>query len=82
MIQLPEAFAKARLKGCMLLQVHDELIFEVPEKEVAETIAAARAVMEHTLPLDVPLLTEARTGSNWGELEPVSDSVIEDLTGA
>ncbi|MEN6555177.1 MAG: DNA polymerase I [Anaerolineaceae bacterium] len=82
MIALPDAFAKARLHGCMLLQVHDELIFEVPEKELAETIATARSVMEHTMRLDVPLLTEARTGSTWGELEPVSDSVIEDLTGA
>jgi len=80
MIALPDAFEQARLNGCMLLQVHDELIFEVPEREVAETIATAKGVMEHTMPLDVPLLTEARTGSNWGELEPVSDSVIEDLT--
>ncbi|MEL7646013.1 MAG: DNA polymerase I [Anaerolineaceae bacterium] len=82
MIALPDTFAKARLKGCMLLQVHDELIFEVPEMEVAETIAAAKSVMEHTMRLDVPLLTEARTGSTWGELEPVSDSVIEDLQEA
>ncbi len=82
MIALPDAFAQARLNGCMLLQVHDELIFEVPEKEVAETIATAKGVMEHTMLLDVPLLTEARTGNTWGELEPVSDSVIEDLTDA
>ena len=82
MIALPEAFAKAGLSGSMLLQVHDELIFEVPEKEVAATIASARNVMEHTMRLDIPLLTEARTGSTWGELEPVSDSVIEDLEGA
>ncbi len=82
MIALPGAFAKAGLSGRMLLQVHDELIFEVPEKEVAATIASARNVMEHTMRLDIPLLTEARTGSTWGELEPVSDSVIEDLQGA
>ncbi len=82
MIALPDAFAQARLYGCMLLQVHDELIFEVPEKEMAETIATAKGVMEHTMRLDVPLLTEARIGSTWGELEPVSDSVIEDLTDA
>ena len=58
----------------MLLQVHDELIFEVPGAEVKETIRIAKSVMENALKLSVPLTTEARVGINWGELEPVDDS--------
>ncbi|MGB4596116.1 MAG: DNA polymerase I [Anaerolineaceae bacterium] len=74
MIQLPDALKKAGLNAKMLLQVHDELIFEVPEAEVKETIHVAKGIMENALKLDVPLTTEARVGQNWGELEPVDDS--------
>jgi len=74
MIRLPEALNKANLRAKMLLQVHDELIFEVPGAEVKETIRIAKSVMENALKLSVPLTTEARVGINWGELEPVDDS--------
>ncbi len=82
MIALPDAFAEAGLNRLHAAANFDELIFEVPEEEVAETVTIAKGVMEHTMLLDVPLLTEARTGNAWGELEPVGDSVIEDLTDA
>lgn len=74
MIQLPAALTRAGLKAKMLLQVHDELIFEVPEEEVKQTIHVAKAIMENALKLDVPLTTEARVGQNWGELEPIEDA--------
>jgi len=79
MFQLPPAFAKAGLQGSMLLQIHDELIFEVPESELEKTVHVAKDVMEHTMQLDVPLITEARTGSNWGELEPLTDTLFDAL---
>jgi len=79
MIQIPPAFEKAGLHGSMLLQIHDELIFEVPEAELEKTVRLARDVMEHTMQLDVPLLTDARIGNNWGELEPITDTLFEDL---
>jgi DNA polymerase-1 len=60
----------------MLLQVHDELIFEVPEDEVAATIPLVRQAMEGAYQLSVPLLTEARVGQNWGELETVDEGFI------
>ena len=63
----------------MLLQIHDELIFEVPKDELEKTVRVARDVMEHTMQLDVPLVTEARIGDNWGELEPLSDTLFEVL---
>lgn len=71
MIRMDDALAQAGLQAQMLLQVHDELVFEAPEAEVAATIALVRRVMEHAaLPavsLSVPLLVEARAADNWDE---------------
>ncbi len=71
MIRLPEALAKAGLKTRMLLQVHDELIFEVPEEELDAAQRLVKEVMEGAFHLSVPLVTEARVGDNWGELTVV-----------
>ncbi len=71
MIRLPEAIKKAGLKTRMILQVHDELIFEVPESELEEATKLVTQVMESALELSVPLLTEARVGHNWAELTVV-----------
>ena len=71
MIHLPEALTKAGLKTRMLLQVHDELIFEVPEDELDKATRLVKEVMESALKLSVPLVTEARIGDNWGELTVV-----------
>lgn len=73
MSHLPEALASAGLRAKILLQVHDELIFEVPDEQLAETVRVAQAIMEAALPLDVPLITEAKVGKNWGELESVEE---------
>jgi DNA polymerase-1 len=71
MIRMPAAFAEAGLKGRMLLQVHDELLFEVPLAEKDESARVARAVMENAhLPareISVPLIADAGTGMNWAE---------------
>ncbi|HZK17436.1 MAG TPA: DNA polymerase I [Anaerolineaceae bacterium] len=71
MIRLPEAIKNAGLKTRMILQVHDELIFEVPEAELEEATKLVTQVMESALELSVPLLTEARVGHNWAELTVV-----------
>jgi DNA polymerase-1 len=69
MIRMPDAIA--HLPAKMLLQVHDELIFEVPEGAVDETIETARRVMESAadpaVHLDVKLTVDAGTGNNWAE---------------
>jgi len=67
MIRLPGALTDAGLGARMLLQVHDELIFEVPEREVDETIGVAKKVMEQAAHLDVPLVVDAGVGDNWDE---------------
>ncbi len=71
MVRLPEALRKAGLNARLLLQVHDELVLEVPEKERRETIRTVKRVMESAYAMSIPLLTEARWGANWGNLEVV-----------
>ena len=69
MVRIPDAMAREGLSGRMLLQVHDELLFEVPEGEADATIAAVKAVMEGAaapaVALDVPLTVDAGTGASW-----------------
>jgi DNA polymerase-1 len=71
MIRMPGALRDAGLSARMLLQVHDELVFEAPASEAEETCRVAKAVMERAaLPavaLSVPLVVEARAASNWDE---------------
>jgi DNA polymerase-1 len=71
MARMPAALTAAGLKARMLLQVHDELVFEAPAAEADETCRVARAVMEKAgepaVALSVPLVVEARAASNWDE---------------
>ena len=54
----------------MLLQVHDELIFEVPQEEMEIMRELVPEVMSTALALNVPLKVDLKTGRNWGEMEP------------
>ena len=65
MIRVPAALAGARLAARMLLQVHDELLFEVPEKELDKTRDVARHVMESAAKLSVPLVVDTGVGDDW-----------------
>ncbi|MEE2691059.1 MAG: DNA polymerase I [Pseudomonadota bacterium] len=71
MIRMPKALKEARLSAKMLLQVHDELIFEAPKAEadkVGETVSAVMAKAHlPALDISVPLVVEARAGRNWDE---------------
>jgi DNA polymerase-1 len=71
MVRLPPALTKKKLAAKMLLQVHDELVLEAPESELAATSEVAKQVMEKAaLPavsLSVPLIVEARAAANWDE---------------
>jgi DNA polymerase-1 len=73
MLRLPPALAAAGLSARMLLQVHDELVLECPRPEVRAAAAVAQEVMENAYTLSVPLKTEAKSGVNWGEMEPLHD---------
>ncbi len=71
MIRVPGALQNARLKATMLLQVHDELLFEVPAAEVEETIEVVGKIMEGAagpaIELAVPIVVDAGVGMNWSE---------------
>ena len=71
MARMDDALARAKLSARMLLQVHDELVFEVPDDQVETTLPVVRKVMidapEPALKLAVPLQVDARAAQNWDE---------------
>jgi DNA polymerase-1 len=71
MIRIPGALTDAKLPARMLLQVHDELLFEVDDSAVEQTITVVKNIMERAalpvLDLDVPLVVDARQGENWAQ---------------
>ena len=69
MLKIPSALKEAGLSGKMLLQVHDELVLQVPEKELKETARVVQDTMTNAYPLSIPLSTEARYGKNWGDMK-------------
>jgi DNA polymerase I len=67
MIRLPGALRAAGLNGKMILQVHDELLFEVPEAEVEQTREVVRETMQGAASLLVPLVVETGVARNWAQ---------------
>ena len=71
MIRMEDSLAEKKLSAQMLLQVHDELIFEVPDNEVAATLPVVQHVMQDApfpaVVLSLPLQVDARAASNWDE---------------
>jgi DNA polymerase I len=67
MVRMAGALAESGLESRMLLQVHDELLFEAPEAEVPRLEALARQVMESAMTLDVPLKVDIKTGVDWAQ---------------
>jgi len=68
MINLYREMERRRLKSKMLLQIHDELLFEVPEAEVAEMKSLVAELMPHAFELRVPVKIDTRLGKNWAEM--------------
>jgi DNA polymerase-1 len=73
MNRVAHALAENHSPSRMLLQVHDELVLECPEKDLKKTTQIVRTMMENAYNLVIPLKTEARYGHDWGDL-----SVLED----
>jgi DNA polymerase-1 len=70
MIAVFREFEQRRLRSRMLLQVHDELLFEVPRAELDEVAALVRDCMEHAMQLIVPIQVDMKVGPNWYDMEP------------
>ncbi|MFC2002343.1 DNA polymerase I [Chloroflexota bacterium] len=69
MINLDRQMVRRRLKSKMLLQVHDDLLLEVPEGELEEIRRLVSEIMSSALELRVPLRVDIKEGRNWGEME-------------
>ncbi len=67
MVRLDKELTERNMKTKMVLQVHDELVFEVPKEEEEEAIKLVREVMENIYPLKVKLKVDIKLGSNWNE---------------
>ncbi len=66
MVKLPKALGDAGLSARLILQVHDELLFEVRDEEAAASAALAAKIMQEAAVLDVPLVVETGIAKNWG----------------
>ncbi|MCY4113061.1 MAG: DNA polymerase I [Chloroflexi bacterium] len=69
MIQLDRELQRHALASRMLLQVHDELVLEVPRDELDDVVPLATASMTQAYPLRVPVVVDARVGANWRDME-------------
>ena len=69
MIALDRKLAERKLKTRMVLQVHDELLFEVPLDETDEVAELVRTEMEGVVKLNVPLVADLAFGPNWRDLK-------------
>jgi DNA polymerase I len=68
MIDLDREIRRRGLRARLILQIHDELLLEVPEEEAEQARELVRRVMEDALALDVPLVADARLGATWAEV--------------
>jgi DNA polymerase-1 len=65
MINISRIFAERRLQAAMIMQVHDELVFEAPQSETQELMALVKKEMENVIRLSVPLKVDIGSGGNW-----------------
>lgn len=72
MVRIDRVLRRQGLRSRMLLQIHDELMFEVPQTELATVAEIVRHEMEHALELTVPLEATVKSGPNWYDVEPMS----------
>jgi DNA polymerase-1 len=66
MVKLPAAQAAAKLSARLILQVHDELLFEAPDEEAEATAKIAQTTMQNAATISVPLTVETGIGKHWG----------------
>jgi len=70
MVGIYEQIKMSALKTRMIIQIHDELVFDVPGEEMEEFVDLVRDKMENVLKLDVPIKVDIKKGKNWLEMEP------------
>ncbi len=73
MINIHDLLKESELRSRMVLQVHDELLFEIPEEELAEVAPLIIGMMADAMELSVPLKVDAKAGYNWDEMVPLEE---------
>jgi DNA polymerase-1 len=77
MVRIDRALRDSELDATMLLQIHDELIFEVRATQLSETANLVRSHMESAIELSVPLEVTLKAGRNWYDVEPMTEESFE-----
>ncbi len=78
MVRIREAIEEQKLKSRMLLQIHDELLFEAPERELSTLSGMVRTLMRSAVELAVPLNVELKSGPNWADMKPLTSQDSSD----
>ncbi len=77
MVRIDRALDESGLDAAMLLQIHDELIFEVRKSDLSQVAALVRQHMENAFTLSVPLEVTLKSGNNWYDVEPMAEETLE-----
>jgi DNA polymerase I len=77
MIRVHARLRQEGMASRMLLQVHDELLLEVPEGELAQAAGLVEREMRNAVELSVPLEVEVKVGRSWGEMRRFGDALVE-----
>jgi len=72
MVQLAQQHREKKLDWRMLLQVHDELVFEVPDGQIAQAVKQIKPLMEDAVKLSIPVIVDFKAGPSWAEMKPIS----------
>jgi len=70
MINISKEIKEKKLESRMVLQIHDELLFDLPKEELSPLVKLVRDKMENVLKLDVPVIVDIKKGHNWLEMSP------------
>ncbi len=74
MIKIADAHKQGVWQGNMLVQVHDELLFEIPHDQLASSQSKIKHLMENAIPLRIPVIVDLKVGNNWSQMTPVGKS--------
>ena len=78
MIEIHKQINTRTLEAKMILQIHDELVFDVPKQELKESVEIIKDKMENVLKLDVPIKVEIKIGKNWSRMLPINTELLRD----
>jgi DNA polymerase-1 len=74
MIKVAQAHTAGQWKGNMLVQVHDELLFEIPPADLGASQSKIKELMENAIPLRIPVVVDLKVGNNWSDMKPIKAS--------